>query len=88
MNELTPQLWHTPDKRLQNKSVSCMQNTMLDMESLGPAVDDAFAAAGILLRPEVAEARTAGQQPESESVSIARHVSRRLHRIASQWWLR
>lgn len=37
-------------------SVVCLrlQDTKLDMTSLGPVLDEAFAAAGILQRPELA----------------------------------
>ncbi len=57
------------------------QNTVLDMASLVPALDDAFAAAGILLRPEVADARQAAQQTADEGVSA---VSRRLQHVLSK----
>ena len=72
----------------ETKHMPCEQNTVLDMASLAPVVDNAFSAAGILLRPEVAEARVARQQPESAGASIVQHVSRRLQRMVSQWTLR
>ena len=63
-------------------TVSCRkQNTVLDMASLVPALDDAFAAAGILLRPDVAEARQAAQQPAEAGISA---VSRRLQHVLSK----
>ena len=47
------------------------KDTVLDMASLGPVLDEAFAAAGILLRPDVAAQQ--GTQP-----AAAATVRRRL----------
>ena len=61
---------HTPQS---NPVLAAVQDTVLDMASLGPVLDEAFAAAGILLRPEVVS------QQKAEPAAAAAAVRRRLH---------